>query len=323
MGIARALALGVALIALALTQPLHAQDGSHSIQEAKGLADRGYALFKQGDYAQAVALFEQAERLSHSPVILSFIAQSFESLGELIEAQQQYARIINEDLDETASEDFREAQRRARRQLPLLVRRIPRLVLRVTGVREDDLEIELDGHTMPSSQLDRLIAINPGRHRLVVHAPQREPIFRTFKVSERQQSEIDVMFAPAPAPALTLVDRSQPADLSWLPPSLGFAAGGAALTVSVVSAAIYFDRAAALKDRCPDNRCPEELEVERDNISMLGTLSLVSFGVGALGVGAGTLLLLLGEDDKETERVAATTLTAQVGPFGAGVAGSF
>ncbi|RLB50488.1 MAG: hypothetical protein DRI90_23695, partial [Deltaproteobacteria bacterium] len=190
-------------------------------------------------------------------------------------------------------------------------------------VREDDLEIELDGHTMPSSQLDRLIAINPGRHRLVVHAPQREPIFRTFKVSEREQSEIDVMFAPAPAPALTLVDRSQPADLSWLPPSLGFAAGGAALTVSVVSAAIYFDRAAALKDRCPDNRCPEELEVERDNISMLGTLSLVSFGVGALGVGAGTLLLLLGEDDKETERVAATTLTAQVGPFGAGVAGSF
>jgi tetratricopeptide (TPR) repeat protein len=323
MGIARGLAVGVALVALALAQPLHAQDTGNTIQEARGLADRGYALFKQGDYAEAIGLFKQAERLSHSPVILSFIAQSYEALGELIEAQQQYARIINEELGDDSSEDFREAQRRARRQLPMLVRRIPRLLLRVSGVKEDDLEVELDGSTLPSGQLDRLLAINPGRHRLVVHAPEREPILRTFKASERQQSEIDVMFAPAPALSPTPAEEPKPADLSWLPPSLGFAVGGAALTVSVVTAAIYFDRAAALKERCPDNRCPEQLEVERDNISMLGTVSLASFGVGALGVGAGTLLLFLRDDEGVADKVAGTTITARVGPFALGIEGRF
>src|SRR5262245_45487621 len=76
--------------------------GDPRLEEARALADRGYELFIQGDYVEAIALFEQAEKLSHSPVILSFIAQSYEALGKLIEARDHYAQIVAEDLGDNA-----------------------------------------------------------------------------------------------------------------------------------------------------------------------------------------------------------------------------
>ena len=83
--LSRCVALCAAVLALALAPTAAAQ--TDPIEEAKALADKGYASFKNGDYDEAIALFQQAEALSHSPVILSFIAQSYEALGKLIEGR--------------------------------------------------------------------------------------------------------------------------------------------------------------------------------------------------------------------------------------------
>jgi hypothetical protein len=260
-------------------------------EEARALADRGFEAFTQGDYAEAIALFQQAEKLSHSPVVLSFLAQSYEVLGRLLEARSEYERIIADELGEDAPVDFVKAQRRARRQLPLLEQRIPRLLLQIRGAPAHEVKVWLDGQVLASSKLGTSIAVNPGKRTLVLERKGHQPVERIFNASERQISEVDVVFTAREmeVPVGTANDT-----LRWLLPSMAYGVAFAGSTASIVMTALYFDGAGDLKDRCPENRCAPELEPERDRLSALGTASLVTFAVGvAAGVG-GTLLVLFG-----------------------------
>ncbi|HZO13575.1 MAG TPA: tetratricopeptide repeat protein [Polyangiaceae bacterium] len=311
------LALLVAAAAI-FTRPAGAQTSAppkpgvppeSGVDEARALADRGYELFTQGDYAEAIALFEQAEKLSHSPVILSFIAQSYELLAKLIEARNYYARIVAEQLGEDSPEDFIKAQRRARRQVPLLERRIPRLLLRVTGAPGERISIFLDGVPLTPTPPGKTMEVNPGRRALRFEREGLPPVIRAFTATERQIAEIDVVFATKRVEVPVVPKDPVP---RWLLPASLFAVSFAGSAVSLVTMGVYFDRAADLKSRCPENRCPPELEGERDTISAIGIASMVSFGIGAAAAGAGTLLIFYGPDRRTSVSIA---------PFG--IRGSF
>ena len=57
---------------------------------------------------------------------------------------------------------------------------------------------------------------------------------------------------------------------------------------------------------------------------MLGTVSLVSFGLGMLGVSAGTALVLLREDDEPGySEQAGPSLAVRLSPVGLGIEGRF
>jgi len=194
--LARCTALSAALCTLALAPLTVAQ--TDPIEEARALADKGYASFQSGDYEEAIALFQQAEALSHSPVILSFIAQSYEALGKLIEAEQQYTQIVAEELAPDAPEDFVTAQQRARRLVPLLRRRLPRVQVRIDGVPLQSVAVELDGRKLTNDGLTRPIVVSPGERIVLVNAAGREPVTRRVTAAERQVSIVDVMFPPLP-----------------------------------------------------------------------------------------------------------------------------
>lgn len=281
-----------------LSSPARAQDAS-ARREAAELANRGYDKFTRGDYDEAIALFEQAEKLSHSPVILSFIAQSHEKLGRLIEAEQDYARVVNEKLDEDAPEDFVKAQRQARRQVPILERRIPRLVMRISGVPADQVEVTLDGEPLDPSQLDTPLRVNPGARRVVLRVEGQEPIERTIRATERQLTDVDLLLATK------VVERRVPTyvelEPTWVPPTIAYAVGLSGLTLGITAGALYIARADALRDRCPNRRCAPELEGEKDAIDSIGIASAVGLSIGVAGAAVGTVLLLVGDGDDGAE----------------------
>ncbi len=265
-------------------------------QEAGALANRGYELFKQGDYNEAISLFEQAERLSHSPVILSYIAQSYEQLGKLLEAQRTYDAIVEEPLREDASPDFVRAQRRAREQAPLLRRRLPRLRLRLTGIDAGAAEIQLDGKPLTAEALEAPVAVNPGNRTVIVRAPGQPPVVRGFVAAERTTAEVDIVFASRPPPPPPPEPRTE-----WIGPTVAFGVGFAGLAVGVTTGALYFARSADLRDRCPNDVCIPELEPERDGINTLGIVSLVGLGVAAAGAATGLTLVLTSSDTSTTQ----------------------
>ena len=290
-----------------------------AVDAAIELANRGYELFMAGDYDEAIALFEQAEKLSHSPVILSFIAQSHEALGRLIEAKAQYDQIVGEQLGAAAPEDFRNAQQRARRLLPQLIRRIPKVQLRLSGITVEEVRVELDGLPLTKTQLFVPVAVNPGQHRMVIYPPGLPPVVRTFTAIERQVSDVDLVFGTRD---VTTVVRERYRDISWLPPSLAFAIGFAASNVSVISAAVYFTRAEDLKAQCPNDRCAPELESERDTISSIGDVSMAAFGVALAGAAAGgVLMFFVGNDDDKDDGDG--SVRAGIGPGGLLIEGHF
>ncbi|HSN98183.1 MAG TPA: tetratricopeptide repeat protein [Candidatus Nanopelagicales bacterium] len=103
--------------------PPQASGGSRD--QARALADRGFALHEQGKYAEALAAFEEAERQFHAPTVLLMIARSQVKLGRLADARATYERIVDEQLANYAPPPFFEAQAAARKELEELAAQMP------------------------------------------------------------------------------------------------------------------------------------------------------------------------------------------------------
>jgi hypothetical protein len=286
---------------IVLTTALPAAAESDPKDEAKDLADRAYTKFREGAYDEAIALFQQAEALSHSPVILSFVAQAYENLGKLIEAQQQYTQIVDEQLPEDAKPDHLNAQKRARRQVPILERSIPRLRLRISGLDPGSAEVSLDGRRLSAAELARPIAVNPGERQVVVAAQGYAPIERFVTASERQLSEVELVLATREVTAQHTTASGD--DMRWVPTTIAYGVGVSGLLLAIVAGGVYFDRASELESLCPSGRCAPELESNKDTIETVGVAALVGLGIAALGAGVGTTLYLLEQGDDPQAKI--------------------
>src|SRR3954470_9224650 len=63
---------------------------------ARSAASSGADAFDAGKYQDALAMFQRAESLVHSPVHLSYIAQCQVKLGQLVEANETYLKLKRE-----------------------------------------------------------------------------------------------------------------------------------------------------------------------------------------------------------------------------------
>ncbi|MBW2528738.1 MAG: CDC27 family protein [Deltaproteobacteria bacterium] len=298
--------------------------------EGKALADRGFALFQQGDYATAIELFNQAEQIVHSPMILNFLAESHERLGKLVEAKRLYEQLADEQLPALAPPAQRKTQAEARSNASMLGQRIPRAQVEITGVPLASVKVTLDGKEVTAAALATPLQMNPGKHVLNVTAPDREPVVRTFDAEERQLTTFALHFAPVPdAPEaeqkVTIVREEGPELIHIIGPSAAYGVGAAGLGLGLVSGLMYLSRADSLTERCPEDRCIAELEEEKSTLTRLSTLSIVGFVVGGVGVTTGTLWWLLAPQKPERADAVEARYRPQlrVGPGSLQLSGTF
>jgi hypothetical protein len=71
----------------------------------------------------------------------------------------------------------------------------------------------------------------------------------------------------------------------------------------------------SLKKHCPDGACPPPYHSELDEFRSLRTVSTIGYVVGAVGLGAGAVLLLTAKDSDDT--------ALYIAPTGASVRGTF
>ncbi|MEO5766838.1 MAG: hypothetical protein ABIS92_00675 [Polyangia bacterium] len=157
----------------------------------------------QEHWVEARGQFEKAYGLSPRPVVLINLAGAQARTGKLLEAAQNYRRILDDEPSpETAS--FRKA---AAETLPALEARIPRIRLRPSGLTPLDV-IQIDGDTVAVEAAAGGHPLDPGEHTLVVQHAGSERARVLFTLTERELRYISLPL-PALIPALpppSLVD---------------------------------------------------------------------------------------------------------------------
>jgi hypothetical protein len=299
-------------------QPPPALPGADVKAAARAAADRGQQLFDAGQYAEAIAAFQEADKIFHAPTFTVMIARAQDRLGRLLEARATYEQILAEQLAHYAPTAFFDAQAAARKELDALVPRIPTLQVFVTGVPTSTAQLTVDGASAPIGQpLPR----NPGEHAFTASASGRVSVTQKLTLQEGAATQVTVALAPLPPPAPEKppASPSPPPPLKpehgapatpergYLVPAIAaFGAAGVAVAVGTITGAMSTSRVSTLEDRCPDHTCYDDTADPYDSAHTLATVSTVSFAVGGVAVAAGVTLLLWPRGDQRTAQVSMT-----------------
>lgn len=331
-------ALAVLIGTLGATGSALAQDNA-SKAAARAAGYEGVQAFEQGDFDTAATKLEQAFGTVKVPTLGLWYARALEKRGKLVEAAERYEETIGLPVKTGKRKEQKEAQAEAADELVKLRLRIPILTIAAKGSPEG-IEITLDDIVLSAAVLGSTRPTNPGLH--YIKATRGDRAFQwdvTLAEAENQTTEIDLTVfdaplaepppppppvAPPPGPLATNLPMDHPAEPGPIPlRTYGWVAlglGGLATVTGVVAGLMVKskkDRLDASND-CTGTQCLPAQRDLRESYNSYRTVSTVSFVVGAVGLGAGTALLVTTPKTKEKSHT-----TAWVGLGTAGLDGSF
>ncbi len=256
----RTAACTAALLLSVWAQPLFAQSDEQR-SAARELATEGATAFNAEQYREAVEYFTKAESLVHAPPHLMFLARSHVKLGQFVKAREAYLKVIKEQLPANAPQAFRDAQSTASGELAQIEPKIGKLAIRVDmpeGVK--DLVVTLDGAQIPNVVLGVPQPADPGEHVVEAKAPGYMSEPQKVTLAEAERGAVTVKLE---------VDPNAPKEAAAAAP------GDAGATPGTDS------NASATQDKGVD---------QAQGGSKVP--AYVAFGVGAVGLGLGTVFLL-------------------------------
>lgn len=324
----RAGAVALAMGSIGLSpSTAHAQDDDAKRSAARGFATDGLTAFNAGQYDKAIDLFTRAESLVHAPPHLLYIARASVKVNKLVHAKEMYVKMTRETLDDKAPKAFVDAQSAATSELAELEPRIPQLTIDVAGPGAAAAKVTLDGAEVPSALIGAPQPADPGAHVLRATAagwmPAETKVTLAERASETAALTID---QAAPKEVAATTTKRELSGIRKVSPFIAFGVGVAGIAVGTVFMLKNHgdrDDADAL---CPGGKCPtskksdiEDLDKKADSAQ---TISWIGYGVGAAGVVAGAVLLILNRSASKQETSAAS-IAPWVGPGSGGFAGRF
>ncbi|WP_437738028.1 hypothetical protein [Sorangium sp. So ce1335] len=316
------------LLALTCAPAALAQVSDADRATARSLAVEGQEALEQKDFTAALDRFSRADAIIHAPTLLLGVARAQVGLGRLIAAHESYSRILREGAPEGSPEPFFEAIAAAQRELDALAPRIPQVLLTVRG--PDAVDVTIDGEPVPRAALGVRRPVDPGEHTVRATAAGFAAAEVKLTLAEGARETVTLELAPlapppgaSPPPITRAPDAGPVASGGGARTALGIAAlglGGVGLAAGAVGGVLAIGKHGDLSERCPGNRCDPSLQGEIDSYHAMGTLSTIGFVVGAVGVGAGAVLLLTAP---RSQRRTGIWITPVIGLGSAGAKGSF
>jgi hypothetical protein len=255
--------LSLVLIASQTLAPLPALAQSDEQRAAaRELAGEGADAFDAGRYQDAIDRFTRAESLVHAAPHLLFLARSHAKLNQYVKAREAYMKIINEQLPPNATQGTKDAQAAAQTEITAVEGKIGRLTIQVQGREQTkDLVVQVNGVVVPSVLVGAPQPIDPGDYKVDAIATGFRAGPEPVSIGEGERKELVLKLASDP---------------NAVPP------GG----VAAVAAA-----GQGPAPNQPDSP-PVDQGVESEGTNGLRIGSYVAFGVGAVGLGVGTVFLL-------------------------------
>jgi hypothetical protein len=281
---------------------------------AETLFQEGRKLLKQGSVEEACAKFAESNRLAPRLGTLLNLATCHEKQGKTASAWAEFteARAI-------AKQDKRkDREKYARDHADALEKKLSRVVFEVSAALPDETVVELDSESIGRAVSGTPIPIDPGPHRLKVSAPGYESWSKSFEVEsgpatltvaipalEREVADTPASeTAPSRAPEADTDrerDGSAQRTIGWI--AIGVGAVG--LGVGSYFGLQTFSKQNESEDHCSGTTCDQTGVDLRDEAKTTGTISTIAFAAGAVGVGAGLVLLLTADsgESKSTSRL--------------------
>ena len=322
--------LGIFLAVGTVAPPVAAQLSDATAQKQ---FDEGLRLEQEGKWGRALKAFEQAAEIEPSAQVSFHMAKAKEQLGRLTEALGD-ARSAEEAAQKAGARNLAEIEELRE----WLEARTPQLTIKL-GEGTEGATISIGGKTL--EDLSTPIRIDPGSHRIEVKLPDGARFEESVSIGAGEQDEIELIrpddlqtpppvASPPPGPSSPPADDG-PTDVTVdeSSPVLPFIIGGAGVASLIASGVFLVLRnqaVADLDDECRGDVCPQSLEGKHNDAKTFTTVSRVTLGVGVVGVGVATVLLLTGGGSSKASTgkpTVAVALEAARGRTGVNVSGTF
>ena len=303
------------------------------LSRARQLYGQGLTQEAAGDWAGALNAFQQVSRIKMTPQVRYHIARCKENLGRLNEALGGYR--LAEYEAERAEKKKPELIGEIKKARESLKARIPKLVIE-RGDGAAAIKIELDGVALGPAKVGREVSVDPGPHSVVGVTSAGKRFEQTIEVAEGETERITLHVpeemrggagdenSAAGGGAMTSdlsADSANRAASSSAFPWVVTGLGVASLAASGVFFALRSQAEKELDEGCLGNVCPDTLESTEQRGKTYALLSGVTLGVGIVGVGVGTVLLVTrGKKDSSAD---GASVALQLSPNRVGLSGQF
>lgn len=312
----------VVVVALATTSVAFGQPDTDA---ARIELEKGYALRKEGKFAEALPLLLDSYKRAPQLKTLINLADCEENLGKLVDALHHWAEARD---DATAQGDSAIAKVAGDRVIKL-EKRTPQVTLQLAADAPASAIVSWDGATVPASEIGAKRRVDPGKHVASVQVPGYPARSYDLQIAEGEDRVVQL------SPAASAVTTTDVADVSasksggaspWR--TIGWAAIGVGAASLAVGTFFGIEAVSKKSDaNCPDNHCagggdPDALRtaVKDGNLS---TLFFVAGGVLAAGGVALVVLTPKGEPAATTTTGSSFHATVSLLPNGVSLQGAW
>ncbi len=319
MKLSRLVVLGLlaALGATPLLSPRPAvAQSKKELAEARAIYKQGLSLEAAGDWAGALAKFQQVSKVKMTAQVRFHIARCKENLGRLNEALGDY-RVAEYEAEKAEAKELA-AIAEARQALEA---RIPKLVI-VRGEGTESARIELDGVELGESKVGREVSVDPGNHRIVARLPKGQ-FEENVTVAEGEVKEITLVRPESLSPVDTseptgpVEETPEPIEVKPTRSALPWIIGGVGVASLAASGFFFLQKNSAesdLNDVCRNDVCPRSKQSLQDDGERAALLTNVTLGIGVVGIGVATVMLVSqGGAKKDSSAESARKLKVNVG----------
>jgi hypothetical protein len=318
MPLRRPFAALVLLVALAPTPALAQQVSAADRALARDLAMEGYDALDRKDYPTAVERFGRADALFHVASVALGLARAQVGIGQLVNAQETYGRIVREGVPAGAPAALVKAVSDAGAELAAVRPRIAGVIITVLGAT--GVTVTLDGAPVSTAALGVRLPADPGKHVIRATAPGFVAAEATLTLADGKGEAVTLQLRPEATPQVTPAPRPAPvvapSPLVVVPAlsptgSAGdataprrarqqriagitlMAAGGVGGVLGAVFAAQAHSKYAALNALCPSHvGCSPDLASSLSSYHAASNASVASFVAGGALLGTGVIVYL-------------------------------
>ena len=166
---------------------------------ARAAATEGAQAFRDQKWADAADLFTRAESLMHAPPHLLYLARAQVKLGQFVKAQENYNKIIRENLAGNAPKVFHDAQTEAAKEIKDAESHIAYIKATVKGEAKN-LRVTMDGAPVPNALLGVQRPVDPGEHKFQASGEGMTSDVIAVTVKEGGRQAIEIVLKPGAAP---------------------------------------------------------------------------------------------------------------------------
>jgi hypothetical protein len=255
--------------------------------------EKGYALRKEGRFAEALPLLVDSYKLAPQLKTLINLADCEENLGKLADALEHWTAARDEATSQGDASIAKVAGERAEK----LDKRTPTITLQLAADAPASAVVSWDGTVVPAKDLGAKRRVDPGAHVAMVQVPGYPPRRYELQLSEGDVRVMQLSPASAAVETSTASDVATPEKSSSSTPwrTIGWTAIGVGAASVAVGTFFGIEAISKKSDaNCPSNHCagggdPDALRTAVKD----GNLSTVFFVAGGVLAAGGVALIVL------------------------------